>query len=125
MSPSRFAPFAFFMRVLFGLNFLSAGLSKLGFFGGTRVVLFQGWVGWAMPIEILCGTLITSGLFTRPAAFLASGEMAFAYFLVHAPRGGLPTQNQGVSAVLYCFAFLYIAAAGAGGFSLDSLRGKA
>jgi len=73
-------------------------------------------------IEIVCGILIAVGLFARPVAFLAAGEMAVAYFLVHAPQALSPVQNKGESAVLYCFYFLVLAAQGAGIWSLDSIR---
>ncbi len=72
-------------------------------------------------IELLAGVLIAFGLFAAVAAFVASGEMAFAYFTAHAPHGFWPIVNHGELAVLYCFAFLYIAARGPGGWSLDGL----
>jgi len=77
-------------------------------------------------IELICGILIMVGLFTGFAAFLASGLMAVAYFMAHAPQGFLPIQNRGELAVLYCFLFLYLAARGSGVWSLDSLvfRGR-
>src|SRR3954454_8712656 len=73
-------------------------------------------------IELLCGLLVTVGLFTRLAAFVASGEMAVAYFVGHFPKGFWPAANQGEGAILYCFIFLYIAAAGAGAWSIDGAR---
>jgi putative oxidoreductase len=73
--------------------------------------------GW---IEMVCGTLIMLGLLTRPAAFLASGEMAFAYFIAHFPHGFWPIQNHGEPAVLFCFIFLFFAANGAGPLSVDA-----
>jgi putative oxidoreductase len=81
----------------------------------------QPW--FAGVIELVGGILIAIGLLAGLAAFIASGEMAAAYFLAHAPRGTWPIQNQGELAVLYCFAFLYIAARGAGMFSIDGARG--
>lgn len=75
--------------------------------------------GW---IELLAGLLIALGLFAGIAAFIASGEMAVAYFMAHAPSGFWPVVNKGEMAVLYCFAFLYIAAHGSGRWSLDDLR---
>ena len=75
--------------------------------------------GAAGIIELVCGGLVAIGLFTRPAAFIASGEMAAAYFMQHQPKGTWPIQNQGELAALYCFAFLYIAARGAGRFGVD------
>jgi putative oxidoreductase len=81
----------------------------------TPLLTAAGW------IELVCGTLILLGLLTRPAAFLASGEMAFAYFIGHFPHGFWPIQNHGEPAVLFCFLFLFFAANGAGPFSLDAL----
>jgi putative oxidoreductase len=105
-------------RIVFGVLFVCHGLQKFGFFGGRLVPLLSQY-GAAAVIEIVCGALIAVGFFTRPAAFVASGEMAVAYFLAHSPRGLWPIENRGEAAVLYCFAFLYMAARGAGGFSLD------
>jgi len=76
-------------------------------------------------IELITGVLITLGLFTRLAAFVASGEMAFAYFYVHLPQGFWPVVNKGEGAILFCFIFLYFAAAGAGAWSIDATRKKA
>jgi putative oxidoreductase len=70
-------------------------------------------------IELVAGALITIGWSTRPAAFIASGEMAVAYFLFQQPAGFLPIQNHGEPAVMFCFAFLYIAARGAGQLGVD------
>jgi putative oxidoreductase len=72
----------------------------------------------------VCGLLITLGLFTRLAAFVASGEMAVAYFMAHAPKGFWPIANMGEPAILYCFIFLFLAAAGAGAWSIDGARLK-
>lgn len=110
------------LRFVAGILFLIHGLQKiLGLFGGTQVQLMSR-LGAAGLIEIVCGSLIALGLLTSPAAFLASGEMAFAYFIAHAPRGPIPVQNGGEPAVLYCFLFLYVATRGGGRLSLDSLR---
>ena len=76
-------------------------------------------------IELIGGLLLAVGLFTRIAAFIMSGEMAVAYFMVHAPQGFFPLINKGELAVLYCFVFLYLAAAGGGPWSLDRLRNRA
>jgi len=73
-------------------------------------------------IELVAGALITIGLFTRLAAFIASGEMAVGYFMMHAPQGFWPLVNKGESAILFCFVFLYLAAAGAGAWSIDEAR---
>ena len=72
-------------------------------------------------IEVVTGTLMTLGLFTRVAAFVASGEMAFAYFMAHAPQGFWPVLNMGEPAVLFCFIFLFLAFAGGGAWSLDNI----
>jgi putative oxidoreductase len=88
--------------------------------GGNLPPLMQA-AGW---IEMVGGLLIAVGLFASFAAFIASGEMAVAYFKVHAPQSLWPTENQGEVAVLYCFLFLFIAATGAGIWSLDALRRK-
>jgi putative oxidoreductase len=75
-------------------------------------------------IEVVAGLLVTVGLFTRLAAFILSGENAVAYFMVHFPKTFWPTLNQGEVAILFCFVFLYIAAAGPGAWSIDSVRAR-
>jgi putative oxidoreductase len=80
--------------------------------------------GVAGVLEVFGGLLLLLGLFTRPVAFLLSGQMAFAYFYAHAPRGPWPLLNGGEASVLFCFLFLYVAAAGPGPLSLDAMRGK-
>ena len=87
--------------------------------GGTVPLMSQA--GIAAILEVIGGGLLLIGLFTRPVAFVLSGEMAFAYFLGHAPKGFWPVVNQGSPAILFCFAWLYISAAGAGPWSLDAL----
>ena len=123
MIPERFAPqvYALF-RFVTGFLFLFHGLQKLmGMFGGQ--VVPTGSMPWiAGVIELVGGTLVAIGLLASPAAFIASGEMAAAYFMAHQPQGTWPIQNRGELAVVYCFAFLYIAARGAGIWSIDSLR---
>lgn len=113
------------MRIVVGLLFMCHGLQKyFGAFGGTPPQA-PGYVVWgAGGIELVCGALVAIGLLTRWAAFVASGEMAVAYVIAHAPRGGLPIVNQGELAVLYCFVFLYIATHGAGRWSVDEVRGQ-
>jgi putative oxidoreductase len=74
--------------------------------------------------ELIGGALLLIGLFTRPVAFVLSGVMAFAYFIVHAPRGFYPIVNGGELAALYCFVFLYLAFAGGGSWSVDALRNR-
>lgn len=88
-------------------------------FEGAPAVLSRTWV--ASWLELVGGTLIILGLFTRPTAFVLSGLMAFAYFLVHAPVNFWPIVNRGEPAVLLCFVFLYLSAAGAGPYSIDAL----
>jgi putative oxidoreductase len=112
-------PFFFLLRLVAGLLFACHGAQKLlGLFGGHRVP-YVSQMGLAGFIELGCGILIAIGLLTRIAALIASGEMAVAYFQVHAPRALFPIVNQGEPAVLYCFLFLFIAAHGAGKFGLD------
>lgn len=123
MIPPRYTPQTYaLVRIVFGWLFLFHGLQKqFGLFGGTAAEL-ASLRGAAGVIELVGGALIMAGLFTRPAAFIASGQMAVAYFLSHQPRGAWPIENGGELAALYSFAFLYIAARGAGEWSLDRLR---
>lgn len=109
----RVAPFIYaVLRIVAGVLFAMHGAQKLfGLFGRDPVSLMSQ-AGAAGIIELACGSLIAIGFLTSPAAFIASGEMAFAYFLSHAPRGLNPLQNGGERAVLYCFLFLYMAARG-------------
>jgi putative oxidoreductase len=88
--------------------------------GGTASLASQA--GIAGFLEVFGGLLLLLGLFTRPVAFVLSGEMAVAYFIAHAPRGFWPVLNQGAPAALYSFLFLYFSAAGAGPWSIDALR---
>jgi putative oxidoreductase len=120
---SHIAPAAYAaLRIVGGILFMFHGLQKtFGLFGGREVELMSR-LGAAGIIELAGGALIAGGLLTTPVALLASGEMAFAYFLSHFPRGGAPIQNGGELAVLYCFLFLYIATRGGGRLSLDSVR---
>jgi putative oxidoreductase len=107
------------MRMVVGFTFLSHGLQKaLGMLGGKQVPLMS-LMGVAGYLELIGGALILVGLFTRPVAFVLSGEMAVAYFTQHAPSGLLPIVNQGELAVLYCFIFFYLIFSGAGPVSLD------
>ena len=108
------------MRFVFGVLFACHGAPKLfGAFGG-QVMTHNTLILAAGVIEFFGGILIAVGLLTRPAAFLGSGEMAVAYFWKHSPNGFWPIQNKGEAAVLYCFAFLFIAAFGAGRFGLGA-----
>jgi len=116
------------LRVVAGWLFFQAGATKiLGWFGGvppgvTIAVGSQAWIGGML--ETIGGLLILIGLFTRPAAFIVSGEMAVAYFQFHQPNGTWPHQNQGTAAVLFCFIFLYMSAKGGGEYSLDAFLRK-
>ena len=124
MIPERYAPQLYaLMRIVFALVFLMYGLQKFGFLGGRAAPLGSWPFGVAGPLELVLGTLILIGFQTRFAAFIASGEMAVAYFVSHFPNALLPVQNNGQPAVLFCFAFLYMAAHGSGIWSVDSMRG--
>jgi putative oxidoreductase len=105
-------------RIFFGVLFAFHGAQKLlGLFGGQMQPL-ASQMGAAGVIELVGGLLIAIGFYAGPIAFIASGEMAFAYFMAHAPRGTWPIQNGGELAILYCFAFLYIASRGSGSLSV-------
>ncbi len=116
------------LRIVAGIMFTLHGLQKFGAFGGVgghggKVTAFT--IFWfAAVLEAVGGPLLILGLFTRPVAFILCGEMAVAYFRAHAPRGFSPVTNGGELAVLYCFVFLYLFAAGAGPVSLDRLMTK-
>jgi putative oxidoreductase len=121
----RLEPLAYnLLRIVAGFVFILHGLQKFGLLGGNAASP-TSLLGLAALIEVIGGTLIAVGLFTVPAAFIASGEMAYAYFFAHLPRGFWPVQNGGEPAALYCVIFLFIAARGAGAISLDRLRGAA
>src|SRR5690349_12997078 len=111
------------LRIALALLFLEHGTSKLlGFPPPTHPFHFAlSLEGISGPLELVGGLLLLFGLFTRPVAFILSGEMAIAYFVGHAPKGFFPLLNMGELAVVYCFAFLYLAAAGGGPWSLDRL----
>ena len=115
------------LRIVTALLYIPHGTSKI--FGFPRVgsgatVELYSLFGLAGSLEMVGGALILVGLFTRPVAFVLSGEMAFAYFMAHAPRNLHPLLNQGELPILFCFIYLYLAFAGAGPLSLDRLRKK-
>jgi len=117
------------LRIVAAFLFMQVGTAKLIGFpaailpgGGTAPI--ASLLGIAGVLETFGGSLLLVGLFTRPVAFILSGEMAVAYFHGHAPHGFWPVLNQGAPAVFYCFFFLYLSAAGAGPWSLDAMRGK-
>jgi putative oxidoreductase len=114
------------LRIVAALIFFAHGTQKLLGFPPSDFSPEAFSLPWtAGVLELVLGALLILGLFTRPAAFIASGEMAFAYWLAHAPKSVFPSLNAGDAAILYCFVFLYIAFAGGGPWSLDAvLRGK-
>jgi putative oxidoreductase len=117
------------LRIVVAFLYIQVGSAKWFAFpaavmpgGGTAPVGSLVW--FAAVIEVVGGTLFLVGLFTRPVAFILSGEMAFAYFIGHAGNGFWPLLNQGAPAVFYCFTFLYFSAAGPGPWSLDALLAR-
>ena len=117
------------LRIVVAFLFIQVGSAKLFAFpaailpgGGTAPLGSLVW--FAGVIEVVGGTLFLLGLFTRPVAFILSGEMAFAYFIGHFPHGFWTVLNQGAPAVFYCFTFLYFSATGAGAWSLDALLAR-
>jgi putative oxidoreductase len=143
MIPERYAPMTYALfRIVFGFVFLTYGLQKLfGWFGGVNngggaAAALMSMQGAAGVIEAVCGLLIMIGLLTKLAAFLASGEMAVAFWYIHVsvlamgdkgaglPMGLFPIMNGGERATLFCFAFLYIATQGAGIWSVDTAMGQ-
>ena len=114
------------LRIVTGFLLIQHGTQKwLLFPGGTARATVDKLGGVAGLFELVGGALIIVGLFTRPVAFVLSGVMAFAYFIAHAPQGFWPLLNKGELAALYCFVFLYLAAAGGGPWSLDRLLRRA
>ncbi len=118
----RFAPLALsVMRVVFALTFFAHGTQKILSFPASSMnppVLSLPWT--AGMLELVGGALLIVGLFTRPVAFLLSGQMAVAYFLAHAPKSFFPALNGGDAAILFCFGFLYFVFSGPGSLSLDT-----
>jgi putative oxidoreductase len=116
------------LRIVAGYTFSLHGYQKIfGWFGGMNgnSADLMSLMGAAGLLESIGGALIILGLFTRPTAFVLSGQMAAAYFMAHAPNGALvPLLNDGELAALYCFLFLWFASAGPGAWSIDALRSK-
>jgi putative oxidoreductase len=117
------------LRVIAAFLFIQFGTAKLyglpaPIIPGGITAPFGTLVWYASVLETYGGLLLFVGLFTRPVAFLLSGEMAVAYFKGHAPQGFWPVLNQGHPAIMFCFLFLYLSAAGAGPWSLDAFRGR-
>lgn len=115
------------LRIMVGLIYFSHGTSKLlgfpeGSQPGLQAPMTPFW--WLGIVDCLGGFLVGTGLLTRPVAFLLSGEMAVAYFLLHAPRSLFPQLNSGELTIMLCFSLLYISAAGPGPWSLDALRDR-
>ena len=110
-------------RIIAGLIFITSGTTKLFSFPPSPVEMppipWMGQIGLGAWMELIGGALIVIGLFTRPTAFLLSGEMAVAYFQFHAPGSFWPTINMGIPAIMYCFFFLYLVFAGPGAWSVD------
>jgi len=110
------------LRIVVGLLFLQHGTAKMfNFPPQNDMPAFPKPEWFAGRIELVGSTLVILGLFTRPAAFILSGEMAFAYFMSHRPRGFFPLLNGGEPAVLFCFVFLYLVFAGGGPLGLDAV----
>jgi putative oxidoreductase len=125
---ARFQPIALsLLRFITGLLMFQYGVAKiLKFPAGTpfeKVELFS-LIGAAGTIELILGALLIIGLYSRIVAFILSGEMAFAYFISHFPRGFFPLLNNGTTAIMFCFACLYLATAGGGPYSVDAAMGK-
>jgi putative oxidoreductase len=109
------------MRMVVGLTFMSHGMQKVWGMLGGKAISLASLAGFGGILELVGGGLVLLGLFTRPAAFILSGEMAIAYFKMHAPNGLWPIVNHGELAVVYCFVFFYLSFSGAGPVSLDRL----
>ena len=123
LQSSRYAPIMLcVLRMIAGLLLLHHGTAKI--FGFPHVPMFDGLqvmslLGIAGLLELVGGTFLIIGLLTRPVAFILAGEMAFAYFMMHAQQSFFPALNGGEPAILFCFIFLYLAFAGPGSFALD------
>jgi putative oxidoreductase len=123
----KYSPYLYaVLRIVAGLMFAMHGTQKLFSWPAPGPPQLDTMTLAAGVIELVCGLLIAIGFLTGYAAFIASGEMAFAYFIAHAPASPWPTVNRGEVAVLYCFLFLYMASQGSGPWSVDALirRGR-
>lgn len=126
---SRYAPVALtVLRVVVALLFIAHGTQKIFGFPSSGMPPMEGGLpplmlvaGW---LEIVGGLAILVGFFTRPVAFILSGQMAVAYWLAHAPQNPFPVNNAGDASILFCFVFLYLVFAGPGAFSIDGARSK-
>ena len=121
-------PLLSILRIVAAFLFIQVGTAKLFAFPGAVMPGGGTAAAWSLPwiagvLEVFGGGLLLLGLFTRPVAFILSGEMAVAYFYGHAPLGFWPVLNQGAPAVFYCFLFLYFSTAGPGPWSLDAKQG--
>jgi putative oxidoreductase len=113
------------MRIVSGFLFLWHGSQKLFGIPSAMPAGVPAFITYiAGPIELICGIMIMIGLFTRQAAFLASGLMAFAYWIAHGTQALLPIQNKGELAALYCFVFLFISTQGGGIWSVDAAQNR-
>jgi len=121
---SVYAPQALaILRIVAALLFIEHGTQKLlGFPAAQFSPAFGSLMWFAGLIEIVGGVLVLLGLFARPAAFVMAGQMAFAYWMAHAPQGFFPALNGGDAAILFCFVFLYVFVAGPGAWSMDARR---
>lgn len=122
----NFSPYLYAgLRIVAGAMFAMHGSQKLfGWPGGGETVELASMMGVAGVIEFVGGIMIMIGFLTGWAAFIASGQMAVAFFMAHFPQGWNPLQNGGETAVLYCFLFLYMASRGSGVWSIDSMLGR-
>lgn len=113
------------LRIMTALLFLEHGTQKLlGFPASDYVPAFMSLPWIAGVLELFGGAVLAVGLFTRPVAFILSGQMAVAYFIAHAPASFFPVLNGGESAILFCFVFLYLVFAGPGPWSVDAMRAR-
>ncbi|MER9880780.1 MULTISPECIES: DoxX family protein [unclassified Mesorhizobium] len=122
--PARYQPQALAaLRIMTALQFIEHGTQKLfNFPAGDHAGALSGLSLTAAVLEFAGGILLVLGLFTRPVAFLLSGEMAIAYFMAHMPRDFFPVNNGGDAAISFCFIFLYLVFAGPGALALDNRR---